>query len=340
MGKESANSDPGRPIKSQSKNPIASVPSSSNWERLKEQKDKLFTKKKKIPQNNASLRDSAKQQHHNKEKKTMGMSQPDALTSSTTTTSSSVTKNSGNQQHKPQSINSSTTNQSLTNKSNLSALQTKFAKKLEGARFRQINEQLYTTTGETSFRTFQEDPNLFRIYHEGFREQASHWPQNPLDTIIQWIKKKHPSAVVADMGCGEARLAQSVSNKVHSFDLVSTNKYITAADIAHTPLADGSVDIVVFCLALMGTNIEEFIRETHRVLKDGGILKIAEVRSRFEGEGSSGIKGFMKVLGKAGFDVVQQDASNKMFFFFECVKTSRIPKFEKYTAKACIYKRR
>ena len=32
----------------------------------------------------------------------------------------------------------------------------------------------------------------------------------------------------------------------------------------------------------MGTNLADFIREAHRVLKDDGILKIAEVRSRLE----------------------------------------------------------
>jgi len=49
------------------------------------------------------------------------------------------------------------------------------------------------------------------------------------------------------------------------------------------PLKAGTVDIVVFCLALMGTNIGEFLKEANRLLKPNGILKIAEVRSRFEG---------------------------------------------------------
>ena len=52
------------------------------------------------------------------------------------------------------------------------------------------------------------------------------------------------------MGCGEARLATSVGNTVHSFDLVSTVATtglknikqqpvtVTACDIAHVPLPD------------------------------------------------------------------------------------------------------
>jgi len=36
---------------------------------------------------------------------------------------------------------------------------------------------------------------------------------------------------VADLGCGEAFLAQSVKNKVYSFDLVALNNYVTVADV-------------------------------------------------------------------------------------------------------------
>lgn len=57
------------------------------------------------------------------------------------------------------------------------------------------------------------------------------------------------------MGCGDAVLAQSIPNKVHSFDLVAVNARVTACDMAHVPLKDGSVDIVIFCLSLMGINI-------------------------------------------------------------------------------------
>ena len=39
--------------------------------------------------------------------------------------------------------------------------------------------------------------------------------------------------------------------------------------LTQVPLASKSVDIAVFCLSLMGTNITEFIMEANRVLKDG-----------------------------------------------------------------------
>ncbi len=66
--------------------------------------------------------------------------------------------------------------------------------------------------------------------------------------------------IVADFGCGEAVLSASVPNTVHSFDLKAANERVTVCDIAHTPLSDNSVDIGVFCLALMGTNWIDFIK--------------------------------------------------------------------------------
>ena len=38
--------------------------------------------------------------------------------------------------------------------------------------------------------------------------------------------------MIADFGCGEAVIAQSVENKVHSFDLVAKNELVTACNMA------------------------------------------------------------------------------------------------------------
>jgi ribosomal RNA-processing protein 8 len=93
---------------------------------------------------------------------------------------------------------------------------------------------------------------------------------------------------VADLGCGDARLAESIQKDtkklrldVKSFDLQSPSSLVTKADIAKLPLPDGSVNVAIFCLALMGTNWLDFVEEAHRILHWKGELWVAEIKSRF-----------------------------------------------------------
>ena len=211
------------------------------------------------------------------------------------------------------------------------SLSDQFSSKLKGAQFRWLNEQLYTTAGSASFEMFQKEPELFDTYHAGFREQASGWNVNPLDIIIEKLQQLPPGQIVADFGCGEAKLAQTLQevHTVHSFDLVAGNKFITACDIAHVPLADASVDQAVFCLALMGPNYVDFLIEAWRVLKSKGTLRIAEVESRFIRDSiasnlDSGLAAFTATLAQLGFKRTHCDRSNNFFVLFEFEKVKEI----------------
>ncbi|KAK2563600.1 Ribosomal RNA-processing protein 8 [Acropora cervicornis] len=223
----------------------------------------------------------------------------------------------------------------------LETLHEKMTKQLESSRFRWINEQLYTTTGEEALALFAKDPNLFDTYHRGFTNQVKQWPVNPVDKIIKWLRKRGPSEIVADFGCGKAVIAQSVQNTVYSFDLVAKNKHVTACNMAKVPLESSSVDVVVFCLALMGTNLIDFIREAHRVLKLSGFLKVAEVASRIEDTAK-----FILSLSRLGFELRHKDTSNKMFVMFDFIKakesfkTVSLIKLAGLKLKPCIYKKR
>ncbi|KAI8374860.1 methyltransferase-domain-containing protein [Blakeslea trispora] len=191
----------------------------------------------------------------------------------------------------------------------LTPLQRKMKEKLSGARFRWLNEQLYTTPGNKSFSLFQEKPELFDEYHEGFRHQVESWPVNPVDVIIQQLKSMPKNTVIADLGCGDAMIAQSLKkHKVMSFDLIAKNDLVTACDISRLPLEADSVDVAVFSLSLMGTNYLDFLKEAHRVLKVGGELKIAEVVSRF-----SDLDAFITLLEGLGYDFMDKEDDNKMF---------------------------
>ncbi|KAK4126325.1 hypothetical protein N657DRAFT_567712 [Parathielavia appendiculata] len=198
----------------------------------------------------------------------------------------------------------------------LTPLQASMREKLISARFRHLNETLYTRPSTEAFQLFQDSPEMFIEYHEGFRRQVEVWPENPVDGYIANIKArakvrftprnrsnatlfaselplpKPPNTktcTIADLGCGDAKLAtalQPLTKKlhlnIHSFDLqTGGSALVTRADIANLPLADDSVDIAIFCLALMGTNWLAFIEEAYRVLRWRGELWVAEIKSRF-----------------------------------------------------------
>lgn len=211
-----------------------------------------------------------------------------------------------------------------------------FKKQLLGSRFRVLNEELYQIRGDEALKLFEKDPSLFEVYHNGFREQVESWPINPVDIFIKYIEK-HPDAIIGDFGCGEAKIARNVKNKVYSFDLVAANEYITRCDISHVPLKNNALDISIFCLSLMGINISDFLNEAYRVTKSNGTLLIAEVVSRLESCGGS--DGFKRILIKLGWDVLRIDKSNLMFIIYECKKSNRKPEKIKIELKACKYKK-
>jgi len=216
----------------------------------------------------------------------------------------------------------------------------KMKKKLSEGKFRWINEQLYTTTGSKALEMFQEHPQLFDEYHDGFRSVVESWPVNPVDVILLYLKQKSKEIIVADLGCGEGKIGSEAPNKVLSFDLVAKHDKVIVCDIAKLPIPDSFFDIVIFCLSLMGTNYVEFLREAHRVLKPNGELKITEVVSRF-----SDINAFVEVLAEIGFKLIKEDNTNKMFIMFDFVKkkSHKTKSQSRHAAdllKPCVYKRR
>ncbi|SPO05940.1 related to methyltransferase involved in pre-rRNA cleavage [Cephalotrichum gorgonifer] len=215
----------------------------------------------------------------------------------------------------------------------LTPLQAAMRAKLVPARFRHLNETLYTRPSAEAFKLFHDSPEMFDEYHAGFRQQVGVWPENPVDGYIEAIRQRgadgghlrpprdnnkrrgkgaknqqqdEPPAqaeggsavaslprtlgicTVADLGCGDARLASELAKdkdklrvKILSYDLQSPHPLVTRADIANLPAADGSVNVAVFCLALMGTNWLDFIEEAYRILHWKGELWVAEIKSRF-----------------------------------------------------------
>lgn len=74
-------------------------------------------------------------------------------------------------------------------KSKLLSVKEKMVNKLKAAKFRLLNEQIYTTTGKKMHDYFTNNTEDFLAYHEGYKQQVSKWPLNPLDVIIKRINK-------------------------------------------------------------------------------------------------------------------------------------------------------
>ncbi|KNZ51458.1 hypothetical protein VP01_3947g1 [Puccinia sorghi] len=276
---------------------------------------------------------------------------------------------------------------------------------LLGSRFRILNESLYTSTGADALQLFQSSQddeshhggNNFQAYHDGFRAQTEHWPQNPVELIAQdllqqqqgqgtsWQRQRKPQVLlVADLGCGEAPLAKRLCGtqqqqnqedcpfRVFSYDLMADSQgWITVAECAsRVPLpgslddtihgAPAMMDVVVCCLSLMSTNWVGFLLEARRILKLHGILRIAEVTSRFKD-----LSRFIQFVTSLGFSLSSKpvynsihpsDESNSHFILFKFTKTNLPPSETRKLIdaktkqaliqtgpellKPCIYKRR
>lgn len=69
------------------------------------------------------------------------------------------------------------------------SLRDRMMTKLKASRFRYLNETLYNNESSESKKYFKNDPDAFKAYHEGYKQQIEQWPLNPLDVIISSIKK-------------------------------------------------------------------------------------------------------------------------------------------------------
>lgn len=194
----------------------------------------------------------------------------------------------------------------------------------------------------------QKEPQLFDEYHSGFRQQVRKWPKNPVDRIAELLlgakgKKgsydvraaKSPGALIVDMGAGEAGLARTLAPHgfhVLSYDLVDTpDGWVRGADAAavgtlplpgttaplglvwtDTGPSPAMVDVVVFCLSLMGTNWVDMLTEAWRILRPQGELIVAEVTSRLSS--TADVRPFTDMVRALGFDLDWQDTTNSTYF--------------------------
>jgi SAM-dependent methyltransferase len=153
------------------------------------------------------------------------------------------------------------------------------------------------------------------LYHTLYREARQTWTEIPYEKIAKSLHKR-PDWVVGDFGCGEAKLAESLPNKVYSFDHIAINENVIACDIAKTPLEDKNLDVAVFSLSLMGVNYPDYLKEAYRVLKFGGLLKIAEPINRWLEKQSD----LLAQITNAGFLLIGNVEESSQFLYINAIK--------------------
>jgi ribosomal RNA-processing protein 8 len=218
--------------------------------------------------------------------------------------------------------------------------------KLEGSRFRWLNELLYTSSGSEAFEIIKRQPELYQEYHTGYRHQTESWPTRPIDEAINWLKRKPKKWLVADLGCGDAELSSSVVQEVRSFDLVAAVPGIIACNISEVPMASSTIDVAIFCLSLMGKDYGSFVMEASRLLKPGGWLWIAEVQSRFKTKDKGILDDFIHCVKQIGFDLRQNEKKGSHFLVLIFQKRENSMKNRTFESspwpalKVCQYKKR
>lgn len=186
--------------------------------------------------------------------------------------------------------------------------------------FSQMNRTWNQRRSAVTHERLHANPEEWAQYHTLYRDARKDWAIIPYEEIIRWCKQRS-EYVIGDFGCGEAKLAEAVSDQhtVYSFDHVAINDNVIACDMVHVPLDDNTLDVAIFSLSLMGANFTSYIKEAQRTLKLDGQLHIIEATSRFTDR-----KNFTSNLESLGFEVVRVEDKWK-FTHIRALKTERQP---------------
>jgi len=149
-----------------------------------------------------------------------------------------------------------------------------------------VHRKANTSTSKHMHDWFTNNPNDWKEYHKQREISKSNWLEDPVDVIAKELNERNDTNVIADLGCGLAKLSRIVKspNKVISVDHYSEDPDVIKADIANLSeyINDNEVDITVFCLSLWGTNYLDYIKEAYRIISKRGFMYIVEPNDEFD----------------------------------------------------------
>jgi superfamily II DNA or RNA helicase len=182
--------------------------------------------------------------------------------------------------------------------------------------FTVLNRRWNTSRGSTTHERLEQDPSEWYLYHTLYREARERWPEQPYQRIAERIRVR-PDWVVGDFGCGECPLAKALPNRVIGLDHVALDESVIACDMSSVPLEDGSLDVAVFSLSLMGNNWVDYLKEAYRTLKPYGHIFIAEPKVRWQDR----VHELKEAISITGFHTLGDVEQRYDFIYLTALKT-------------------
>ncbi len=179
----------------------------------------------------------------------------------------------------------------------------------------------------TMHQRFIDNPDSFQEYHRAREISKASWVEDPVDYIATFINDHYTNKRIADLGCGTNKLSTLMKNgnAVKGFDhqQVEGHDDVIVADIANLSgvVADGEMDIAVFCLSLWGQDYQDYFKEAHRILKNNGRVFVVEPNDDFgDGKRYGDEVEFINTVEKYGFYRLGNVVKRNNFSYFRFFK--------------------
>jgi superfamily II DNA or RNA helicase len=172
--------------------------------------------------------------------------------------------------------------------------------------FTKMNQVFYTTHSSKLHQRLLKNKEEWIQYHKLQEYAEKSWSVIPRDEIINRLKKLSRHYYIGDFGCGrESFIQNELGRRVKSFDHVAREDItkVKSCDMSNVSeyVKDGELDVAVFCLSLMGSNWQEYIKEAARCVIKHGLILIAEPTRRVKEK-----LDLQDVLFKNQFEIIDQ----------------------------------
>ena len=181
--------------------------------------------------------------------------------------------------------------------------------------FSKLNRQINTENTSTTHKRMLKNSEEWHEYHRQYREARKTWKVIPYEEWIRRLQSMSPNLIIGDFGCGEAKIYQAIGARVKNFDHVSIDASVQSCDMTNVDVKDGSLDVVIFSLSLMGKNWQDCIKEATRCVSSGGYLFISETTKSL----SERLESLREEILGNGFEIYS-DKEKDLFTFIEARK--------------------